>query len=99
MIERQVGHMTRLIDDLMDVARIARGKILLQKERILADPGSALEAAGLDVARISRRARLQWKHGRRTRAKISTGRGPPATAGFRAEWTDTPWQRIFARTP
>jgi CheY-like chemotaxis protein len=32
MIERQVKHMARLIDDLLDVSRIARGKITLQKE-------------------------------------------------------------------
>jgi signal transduction histidine kinase/response regulator RpfG family c-di-GMP phosphodiesterase len=33
MIERQVGHMARLIDDLLDVSRIARGKIQLHRER------------------------------------------------------------------
>jgi PAS domain S-box-containing protein len=33
MIERQVAHMTRLIDDLLDVSRIARGQVLLKKER------------------------------------------------------------------
>ena len=32
MIERQVTHMVRLIDDLLDVSRIARGKVLLQTE-------------------------------------------------------------------
>ncbi|QDU28921.1 Autoinducer 2 sensor kinase/phosphatase LuxQ [Anatilimnocola aggregata] len=32
MIERQVTHMARLIDDLMDVSRIVRGKVRLQKE-------------------------------------------------------------------
>ena len=32
MAERNVVHLTRLIDDLMDVARIGRGKIELQKE-------------------------------------------------------------------
>ncbi|MES2581616.1 MAG: response regulator [Pseudomonadota bacterium] len=30
MVQRQVGHLTRLIDDLMDVARINNGKIQLQ---------------------------------------------------------------------
>jgi PAS domain S-box-containing protein len=34
MIERQVGQMTRLVDDLLDVSRIASGKVRLQKELI-----------------------------------------------------------------
>jgi PAS domain S-box-containing protein len=33
MMERQIGHMVRLIDDLLDVARIAAGKIELKRER------------------------------------------------------------------
>ncbi len=32
IMERQVGHMVRLIDDLMDVSRITSGKIVLQPE-------------------------------------------------------------------
>ena len=32
--ERQLAHMTRLVDDLLDVSRIARGKIQLKKEVI-----------------------------------------------------------------
>jgi PAS domain S-box-containing protein len=34
VIDRQVGHLTRLVDDLLDVSRITRGKVTLQKERI-----------------------------------------------------------------
>ncbi|HKH44273.1 MAG TPA: ATP-binding protein [Thermoanaerobaculia bacterium] len=34
MIDRQVVHMTRLVDDLLDVSRISRGKILLRQERL-----------------------------------------------------------------
>ena len=34
VIDRQVQQMTRLIDDLMDVSRISRGKIELRRERI-----------------------------------------------------------------
>jgi PAS domain S-box-containing protein len=34
MMERQVQHLVRLIDDLMDVSRIARGKVQLRKERL-----------------------------------------------------------------
>jgi two-component system CheB/CheR fusion protein len=33
MIDRQVGHMARLVDDLLDATRIAQGKILLRVER------------------------------------------------------------------
>ncbi len=34
MMERQLQHLVRLVDDLLDVSRISRGKILLKKERI-----------------------------------------------------------------
>ncbi len=34
VMERQVAHLVRLIDDLMDVSRITRGKFELRKERI-----------------------------------------------------------------
>jgi PAS domain S-box-containing protein len=34
VIERQAAHMARLVDDLLDVSRITRGKILLRKKRL-----------------------------------------------------------------
>jgi PAS domain S-box-containing protein len=34
VIEHQVKHMTRMVDDLLDVSRITRGKVVLQKELI-----------------------------------------------------------------
>jgi CheY-like chemotaxis protein len=34
IIERQVRQMVRLVDDLLDVSRISRGKIVLQKRRV-----------------------------------------------------------------
>ncbi len=34
IIERQVTHLVRLVDDLLDVSRINEGKIQLQKERV-----------------------------------------------------------------
>jgi signal transduction histidine kinase/HAMP domain-containing protein/ActR/RegA family two-component response regulator len=38
VLERQVRHMARLVDDLLDVSRITRGKVELRKERVnLAD--------------------------------------------------------------
>jgi signal transduction histidine kinase/CheY-like chemotaxis protein len=59
MIDRQVAHMARLIDDLLDVSRIARGKILLRRERCdlteivrttVEDYRGVLEATGLKLA-------------------------------------------------
>jgi PAS domain S-box-containing protein len=34
VIARQVGHLTRLVDDLLDVTRVARGRIGLRRERL-----------------------------------------------------------------
>jgi signal transduction histidine kinase len=48
MMERQVGQMTRLIDDLVDLSRITNGKIALRKERI------DLAAAVQDAVETSR---------------------------------------------
>jgi CheY-like chemotaxis protein len=48
MMERQIGHMVRLIDDLLDVARIAAGKITLKRERVAL---SSIIAAAVDANR------------------------------------------------
>jgi PAS domain S-box-containing protein len=47
LVERQVQHMTRLVDDLLDVSRITSGKIKLQKEpvELAAVVGRAVETA------------------------------------------------------
>ena len=47
IIERQVGHLVGLVDDLLDVSRITRGKIELKKEHVeLADiVANAVETA------------------------------------------------------
>ncbi|MBI5330991.1 MAG: response regulator [Betaproteobacteria bacterium] len=47
IIERQVVHLTRLVDDLLDVSRIVRGKVALQRETVaLADVlGHAVDMA------------------------------------------------------
>jgi PAS domain S-box-containing protein len=34
VIERQVGHVVRLVDDLVDVSRLARNRLVLQKSRV-----------------------------------------------------------------
>jgi len=43
MIERQLAQLVRLVDDLLDVSRISRGKLELQLERV--DLATVLEAA------------------------------------------------------
>ena len=47
VIERQAEHLSRLIDDLMDVTRIARGKVQLRKEVV--DVRSVVQLAVEDV--------------------------------------------------
>lgn len=54
VIERQVGHMSRLVDDLLDVARITRGHIELKKRDV--DVSFIVEAA-LETARSDIEAR------------------------------------------
>ncbi|MDZ5455824.1 PAS domain-containing protein [Azohydromonas lata] len=34
MLQRQLGHITRLVDDLLDVARLTRGRIALQRQPV-----------------------------------------------------------------
>jgi signal transduction histidine kinase/ActR/RegA family two-component response regulator/CHASE3 domain sensor protein len=75
VIERQLKHLTRLIDDLLDVTRISRGKIQLRRERLdlvgvlnecVADHWSSLEhndlALELDLPDTP-----IWVHADRTR--------------------------------
>ena len=56
MMERQVGHMVRLIDDLLDVSRITSGKIELQRQHVTLASivGTAVEAnrAAIHAARL-----------------------------------------------
>ncbi|HUQ24990.1 MAG TPA: ATP-binding protein, partial [Burkholderiales bacterium] len=50
VIERQVGHMSRLVDDLLDVARVSSGKLLLRRERVTV---GAVAAAAIETSRPS----------------------------------------------
>jgi signal transduction histidine kinase len=56
VVERQVRHMTRLVDDLLDLTRISRGKVHLKPERV--DLGATVrqvaedQRAALDSARL-----------------------------------------------
>ena len=47
VIERQVKHLTRLVDDLLDVSRIVRGKVELKRERVNI---SDVVAKGIELA-------------------------------------------------
>jgi PAS domain S-box-containing protein len=61
MMERQVDHVVRLVDDLLEVSRISRGKIDLRRQRIElgAVLRQVLEAATLPLAAASHRLRIE----------------------------------------
>ncbi|HYS09640.1 MAG TPA: CHASE domain-containing protein [Myxococcales bacterium] len=52
IVERQARHMVRIVDELLDVSRISRGKIELQKRRV--SVREALETAAESVAAMAR---------------------------------------------
>src|SRR5579871_3183755 len=72
LMDRQVGHLVRLVDDLLDVSRITRGKIELRKEAVdLAEAATrAVEAARPLID--ARRHRLTYE-------------GPPAPVRVEAD--------------
>jgi signal transduction histidine kinase/ActR/RegA family two-component response regulator len=61
IVERQVGHMARLVDDLLDQSRINRGLIELRRERIALATlmQQAVEAARPDIEAAGHRFMLQ----------------------------------------
>lgn len=50
MMERQISHMVRLIDDLLDVARIAAGKLDLRREPVTL---AAVVTAAVDAQKVA----------------------------------------------
>lgn len=52
MMERQVGHMVRLIDDLLDVSRISSGRIELRRQPVTLSSlvGTAIEANSVAIS-------------------------------------------------
>ena len=59
VIERQVTHLTRLVDDLLDVSRIARGKVEL-KEELCRTGGSGRQGDRNDQSSRSSSVRTRW---------------------------------------
>jgi signal transduction histidine kinase len=59
MIDRQVTHMARLVDDLLDVSRLSRGKILLRKEPL--DLTGLVRAVAEDYSERLRSAGLRFE--------------------------------------
>ena len=90
MAERQVGHMTRLVDDLLDLSRISRGMIRLLKEP-------------LDVARPAQQAVEGVQPLVRERGLTLSVSLPPESVYVEADptrlqrWWQPPHQR--SRTP
>lgn len=81
VIERQATHMARLIDDLLDASRVARGKIDLRTEpcdlrqivrQTVDDYEASLNAAGITVC-LEAGDRPVWVRGDRTRLAQALG--------------------------
>jgi two-component system CheB/CheR fusion protein len=75
VLDRQVTHLTRLVDDLLDVTRISHGKVHLQRERLdlnevvkrtVEDHASTFAAAGLRLE-LEAHSEPIWASGDRTR--------------------------------
>jgi PAS domain S-box-containing protein len=81
IIDRQVTQMARLVDDLLDVSRISRGKILVRKERLdlaelvratVEDHRRGFEESGLSVA-LTLSGEPLWVEGDPTRLAQAIG--------------------------
>ena len=80
-IERQVLHLTRLVDDLLDISRISRGKIFLRLQRLdlvqsvratVEDQRAELEGNGITLA-LELPDRPLWIDGDPTRLSQALG--------------------------
>ena len=80
VIEDQIKHMTRMVDDLLDVSRITRGKVDLQKETIAAggrrrpgrrsQPAAHRRLSSSTYGHTSARSRSSWKSIRARLAQV-----------------------------
>ncbi len=64
VMERQLTHLVRLVDDLLDVSRINSGKIVLKRERIAFQEvaAAALEASRPLIDAASHSLTIEWPH-------------------------------------
>ncbi len=67
VVDRQVGHLTRLVDDLLDVARITSGKVALKRERTTLQSvlNHAVEISALRHGQQAAPARIAGRRARR----------------------------------
>jgi two-component system CheB/CheR fusion protein len=81
VIDRQVGHMSRLIEDLLDVTRITTGKIILDRSRMdlkecvrrtVEDHRSIFVHSGVEL-HLALSAEPIWVHGDATRLAQALG--------------------------
>jgi len=65
IVDRQVAHLTRLVDDLLDVARITSGKVTLKKEQITLQSvvNHAVEISGSAMENKQHRLEVQAPDG------------------------------------
>jgi signal transduction histidine kinase/ActR/RegA family two-component response regulator len=59
VIDRQVGHLTRLVDDLLDVSRITRGKLEIRRRPVDLNQILVNVADGVQAALAPKRLRLE----------------------------------------
>ena len=69
VLQRQTAQMTRLIDDLLDVSRVTRSAILLNKQLL---DVRAVARAAVDAA-------MQWMQARRHAVSVDFAQGEPLT--------------------
>jgi signal transduction histidine kinase len=75
MMERQLAHLVRLVDDLLDVSRITRGKVELRRERVrvrdvvehAVETSRPLVEAGRQLLAVSHAGEPLWVDGDLTR--------------------------------
>ena len=81
MVERQVQHMARLIDDLLDVTRLTHGKVRLRTERI--ELAALAERAAESVRPLMEERGHEFTVVAHQRADLAGGRPCPTRPGPR----------------